>query len=265
MNSSESKQSAFPSLPIINNPQVPPRSLQQKYGSLFYLGILGLMVLVTLVGWFGYRVWSLRDVWARIYLLSDQHEPMERRVQAAYSLRHDPRVEQRQLWDLSLQRGIPDLARYLLAEGIGGELVAEDPQGYVTAVARSSGWPDWLRLALTRPLAYAATRGHAISRERLAELCRLDDPVLRLWALYALAVLPRPDSQTSVEIEKVAKSPASAHELAESFLAAIPVDEPRRLEALDRATAWNRQHHPPTARLWEGWAVRDGSLVQVSR
>src|SRR5208282_2090035 len=141
MNSTEPKRSAFPSLPIINNPQAPSRSQREKYGTLFYLGILGLIVLVTLVGWFGYRVWSLRDVWAKIYVLNDAGEPEARRIQAAFSLGHDPRVEQRQLWDLSLRRGLPELARDILAEGIGPELVAEDPQGYVTAVARSPDWP----------------------------------------------------------------------------------------------------------------------------
>src|SRR5208283_1346841 len=176
MNSTEPKRSAFPSLPIINNPQAPSRSQREKYGTLFYLGILGLIVLVTLVGWFGYRVWSLRDVWAKIYVLNDAGEPEARRIQAAFSLGHDPRVEQRQLWDLSLRRGLPELARDILAEGIGPELVAEDPQGYVTAVARSPDWPDWLRLGLARPMAYAATRGHAISRERRGDLCRLGGP-----------------------------------------------------------------------------------------
>ena len=68
-------------------------------------------------------------------MLSDAREPEARRIQAAFSLGHDARVEQAQLWDLSLRRGIPELARDLLAEGIGAELVAEDPQGYVTAVA----------------------------------------------------------------------------------------------------------------------------------
>ena len=75
MNSSESNQPSFPSLPILNNPQAPPRSQSEKYGTLFYLGILGLLVLVSLVGWFSYRVWSLRDVWARIYVLSDDRQP----------------------------------------------------------------------------------------------------------------------------------------------------------------------------------------------
>lgn len=264
MNSSEPNRSSFPSLPIINTPQAPARSQREKYGTLFYLGILGLIVLVTLVGWFGYRVWSLRDVWAKIYVLNDAREPEARRIQAAFSLGHDPRVEQRQLWDLSLRRGLPELARAILAAGIGAELVAEDPQGYVTAVARSPDWPDWLRLALARPMAYAATRGHAVSRERLGELCRLKDSVLRLWALYALAVQPRPDPQTAVEIERVAKSSAPEHELAELLLAAIRTDEAHRLKILDRATLWNREHHPATVRLWQGWTVREGTLVPLA-
>src|SRR5208282_629249 len=103
--------------------------------------------------------------------------------------------------------------------------------------------------------------GHAISRARLGELCRLDDPILRVWALYALAVQTRPDPQTAVEIERVAKSSAPEHELAELFLTAIPTDLAHRLEILDRATLWNREHHPATAQLWQGWAVREGTLV----
>ncbi|MGA7495704.1 MAG: hypothetical protein WBX00_03165, partial [Isosphaeraceae bacterium] len=75
MNSSEPNRSSFPSLSIINNPQAPARRQREKYGILFYLGILGLIVLVTLVGWFGYRVWSLRDVWAKVYVLNDAREP----------------------------------------------------------------------------------------------------------------------------------------------------------------------------------------------
>ena len=209
--------SKLPSLPIIN-PDLPARSSREKYGSLFLVGIAGLVVLVALVGWFGYRAWTMRDVWAGIYVLHDRGEPEEKRLQAAYRLSRDPRVEQRQLWELSLRKGLPELARLILAGGISEDLVAEDPQGYVSAVALSPDWPGWLRLALARPLAYAATRGHAISRERLGELCRLHDPVLRLWALYTLAVQPRPDPQTVVEIEQVARSPQPEHELAELFL-----------------------------------------------
>ena len=96
-------------------------------------------------------------------------EPEEMRVQAAFALSRDPRVEQNQLWDLCLNRKLPELARYTLAEAIGPELVAQDPQRYASAVTLSPDWPSWLRLVLVRPLAYAATRGHALSRDRLGD------------------------------------------------------------------------------------------------
>jgi hypothetical protein len=261
MNSSAPGPNQFPSLPIIN-PEAPPRSQREKYGTLFYAACVGLVAVLALVGWFGYRMWSLRDVWANIYVLHDATKSDETRIQAAYALSHDPRVEQSQLWDLSLRRGPPELARYVLAEGIGTELVANDPQGYVSAVARSEDWPDWLRLVLARPMAYAATRGHAISRERLGELCRRNDPILRLWALYTLAMQPRPDPQTVVEIEHAVQSAGPERELAKLFLAATKADEAHRIEILDQATSWNRQHHPDASRIWQGWTIRDQRLTR---
>jgi hypothetical protein len=262
MNSSSSGPSGLPSLPIITPPAA-PRSDPEKYGTLFYLGSAGLVVLLALVGWFGYRMWSMRDIWSSIYLLNDASQPEAKRVQAAFKLSHDPRLEQNQLWDLSLNRKLPDLARYTLAEGIGSELVAQDPQGYAAAVALSPDWPSWLRLVLVRPLAYAATRGHAVSRERLGELCRRtirDDPAVRLWALYALAVQTRPDPRTIVEIEQVAQADSPESDLASLLLEAVHADESRRITLLDSATAWNREHHPDTRRIWQGWSVREGKL-----
>jgi hypothetical protein len=233
---------------------------------LLYLGLVGLVVLVGLVGWFGYRIWSMREVWSSIYNLNDPRASDEKRIEAAYRLSRDRRVEPNQLWDLSLNRKLPELARYALAEGIGPDLVAQDPLGYSSAVARSPDWPEWLRLVLVRPLAYAATQGHSLSRERLSELCRRsgrEDQAVRLWALYALAVQTRPDPQTKVEIERVAQAPGPYCELAHLFVEAVEADEAHRIELLDRATTWNREHHPDTRRLWQGWTVREGSLVKL--
>jgi hypothetical protein len=261
MNSSDTNHPAFPNLPIVN-PDLPRRSRRDKYGTLFFLGIAGLAVLTALVGWFGYKMWSLRDVWANVYVLHDGEQPEEARVQAAFALSRDPRVEQDQLWEMSLRRGLPDLARYVLGEGIGAKQVAEDPYGYVAAVAMSPQWPVWLRLVLLRPAAYAATEGHALSREMLGELCRQGDPIIRLWALYALAVQERPDPQTVVEIERVAQADGPCRELAQLFLSAIHADQPRRLAILHEATLWNRSHHPDASRIWRGWTVRDQRLVR---
>jgi hypothetical protein len=262
MNTSNSEKSSFPTLPIVTL-DPPQRSQRDKYGTLFYLGILGLAVALSVVGWFGYRMWALRDVWANIYVLHDAGEPEERRVQAAFALSQDPRVEQSQLWEMSLRRGLPGLARYLLGEGIESKFVAEDPGGYVSAVAMSPDWPSWLRLVLVRPLAYAATDGHTISREMLSELCRQNDPIIRLWALYALAVQNRPDPQTVVEIEKVAQAEGPNRELAQLFLSAIHSDEPHRPELIDKATVWVRAHHPDAGRLWRGWVIQDRRLIRV--
>jgi hypothetical protein len=255
---------SLPSLPIVS-PDPPKRSEHQKYGSLYVAGLAGLVIVTLLVGWFGYRAWSLRDVWAKVYILHDTARTEDERIQAAFELARDPRFEQRQRWETSLRLGLPDLARYLLAEGVGSELVAEDPQAFVSAVARSQDWPDWLRLALTRPLAVASTEGHTISRERLGELCRLGDPVIRLWALFALAVQPRPDPQTMVEIEQVSHDAAAPeHELAGMLLEAIRGRQGDRLTILARAADWNREHHPETLRLWRGWRLVEGRLEHTS-
>jgi hypothetical protein len=229
---------------------------------MLYLGIAGLVVILSLVGWFGYRFWTMRDVWERVYVLHDDKATEDARLQAAFALSRDPRVEQRQLWEMSLRRGLPELARYIMAEGVGADLVAEDPQGYVSAVALSPDWPAWLRLVLTRPMAYAATAGHAISRETLAELCRKDDPITRLWALYALAVQSKPDPETVVMIEKASKDGGTPKELADLLLSTLRADEAQRPAILDQATIWNRGHHPEASRLWRGWTVRNGSLAR---
>ena len=72
---------------------------------------------------------------------------------------------------MSLERDLPDLARYLLAESVSAGLSRpRSPNVRVTAVARSPDWPDWLRLLLARRLTYGAGRGYAIPREALDEL-----------------------------------------------------------------------------------------------
>ena len=85
--------------------------------------------------------------------------------------------------------------------------------------------------------------GAAVPYELLGELCRQDDPVIRLWARYAIAVESRPDPQTVVEIEKVAQAEGPNRELAQLLLSAVSADEARRLAILDQATLWLRNHH----------------------
>ncbi len=253
----------FPSLPIVT-PDPPRKSQAEKYGLALYLGLGGLVVLLALIGWFGWRVWSMRPVWRNVYVLNDRQAPTELRIQAALDLSRDHRVEPRQLWDLSLHRDLPPLARYILAEGISADLVAADPLGYASAVARSEDWPEWLRLVLARPMAYAASQGHTLSRERLAELCRLDDPQLRLWALYALAMQSRPDPAPKAKILRLADEPGPDRELAQLFEKALSApDAPGRALILDEATAWTRARHPAVRPLWDGWTLKGGRVERV--
>ena len=141
--------------------RVPSRD---KYGGLLYLGVAGLVVLGVMIGWFGYNVWQLRDVWAEVYALHDSKRSDAERIQSALKLSRDPRVTDRQLMEICLHRDLPEQARYLLAEAVSTEAVASDPRGYALAAALSPDWPDWLRLVLSRRLAYGASRGYADPR-----------------------------------------------------------------------------------------------------
>src|SRR4051812_20566407 len=107
----EGPRPSFPPLPIITPPASPRRSAREKYGGLFYLGLLGLATIVGLVGWFAYGAWLLRDVWSNVYVLHDAARPSDDRIRAAWALSRDPRVNQRQRWDIALRRNLPDLAR----------------------------------------------------------------------------------------------------------------------------------------------------------
>jgi hypothetical protein len=259
----------FPELPIINPavpapPPAPPRSQREKYGALFYLGIAGLLFVILLVGWFGYGVWSNRDIWMDVYAVHDASRPEADRIQAAFRLANNPGFADVQKLDVSLRKDPPELARYLLAESVSTEAVARDPRGYTMLVARSEGWPDWLRLVLSRRLAYGAGRGYDVPPDPLDELKRRPDPMIGLWATYALAVLPRsgPDPTMTAELEKAAKAPDASGELAALLLAALRAPEGEREDRLDDASTWLRRHHPEAAKIWQGCTIRDHRLVR---
>lgn len=260
----------FPSLPIVT-PDPPPRTRTQaqKYGGLFYIGIGGLAVLIALVGWFGVRVWTLREVWTNIYILHDRGEPEVRRIEAAFALSRDPRTTAQQRWDIALRKELPELARYLIAESLGADVVTDSLRGYPLAVARSEDWPSWLRVLLTRPLALAAADGAAIAVEPLDELRKHPDPMVGLWAAFAEAVSPKSVQTASPKsvaaavtmLDEAAKAPVPARELAELLRDARTASDDDRRALLDRATVWLRTHQPEAARIWKDWEVRDGKLV----
>ena len=257
----------FPELPILNlgaptSTPAPARTQREKYGGLFYLGIAGLLLLLVLIGWFGYGLWSNRDIWADLYVLSDRTRTEAERIEAAFRLGENPRFSDEQKMELSLRKDFPDLARYLLAESVLTELVVRDPRSYAMVVAHSEGWPDWLRLLLSRRLAYGAGRGYDIPHEPLEELKRHSDPMIGLWATYALAVLPRSGTDPAMlaELEETTHSADAREELAIRLVGAIRSQRERETR-LDEATIWLRRHHAQAAKIWQGWEIRDQRIV----
>ena len=248
----------FPSLPIVT-PDLPQKTTAEKYGGLFYLGIAGLVIMVGLVGWFSWGVWSLRSVWTNIYILNDSTRPDSERNQAAYELSRDPQVNARQRWDLALTRTLPPIARYLIAESILAEAAETDPRGYVLAVSRSEGWPDWLRVLLAEPIAYATSQGRKFPRDPLVELSKNPDPAVALWATFSLARIG--DVEAFANLRTAAKS-GPYQEMAIRLIEALETQTPaNRTHALDAATLWLRDHHPGAIKVWTGWSIRGGRVV----
>lgn len=260
--------SDLPILPSSPPPSTPPRSNTEKYGALYQLGILGLVILIALLTWFGLGVWSLRGVFQNIFVLHDANRPEVARVEAAYALARDPKVTQRQYWDIALRTELPPLARYLMAESLTAEAVAPDPRGYALAVARSPGWPPWLRLLIARPMAYAADKGYLLPPDALGELLHTSpDPFLRLWMAFTLLALEAPGhaDEARTLLDKAAGSADQTAQLAERLLLALGQSGPRRTRALDEATSLLRAHHPGAIEVWDGWTIEEGKLVRNAR
>lgn len=258
----------FPELPILNLGERPAstaaqRGQREKYGSLFYLGIAGLVVLVSLIGWFGHGLWSNRDIWADVFALNDATRPETDRLNAALRLARNLRLDDSPRMEMALRKDLPALARYMLAESVSTDLVAVSPRSFAMTVARSEGWPDWLRLLLARRLAYGAGRGYDIPREPLDELQRHADPMIGLWATYALAEMPHgdPDPVPAGKLAKAANGQGAIAELAARLRAALVAPEDERERRLDEATEWLRRHHPQAAELWREWGVQDQRVV----
>ncbi len=220
------------------------------------------MVLIVLIAWFGHGLWANREAFADVYVMHDANRALSERARAAFRLARGGRLDDAQLMEMSLNRDLPDLVRYLLAEGVSVEAVARDPRGYALAVARSPDWRDWLRLLLVRPLAYGSGRGYAIPREPLVELAGHTDVMVGLWASYALAARPVDHSNRRAVLEKTAMAKDSNGEMAAQLLRALDALEPERSRLLDRATVWLRHHHPAAAEIWRGWETGDHGLVR---
>ncbi len=258
----------FPHLPIITPDPAPPRkTTAEKYGGLLYLGIAGLAAVSGLIILFAFGVWSMTEVWSDIYALSDPKRSELDRVNAAWRLSRDSRVTDRQKWDLAMNRSLPPLGRYLLAESLTAEAVAADPRGYEIAASRSEGWPGWLRVLVARPLAYAAAMGRTVDRVGLLELSRHEDRFVAIWADFALIQDGhRPDAVEAIERLRRSTKDASRLErrFAEHLLAATGTAQPRLVEALDAATLSLRRGHPSSQEVWAGWEEMGSGVLRVS-
>lgn len=245
--------SQSPFLPIVA-PDLPRKSTVEKYGSLFYAAIFGLLVCFGLVGVFAIRAWSMRDIWAAVYIVNDPRRPEADRLKAAASLSVDPRVTDRQKWDLATSRTPPPLARYVLAETLTSEAATADPRGYARSVARSDGLPPFLLPLLARPLALAAADGAKLDRESLREVEAHPDPAVALWATYAVAV-EGPQDEAQAALGRLAREAAGAgpyHVFAGILQDSARNQPPLRQEILDSATWWLRSHHPDAIKVWAG-------------
>ena len=254
---------SFPELPIVT-PDPPRLTLAEKYGSLYYLGIGGLILTLAMVGNFAYQIWKTRDLWAAVFVLGNEYRPMPERVRAAWAMAHHPAALDAQKVELAFNKDLPDLVRYIVAEGLTPDAIRADPKAYALQVARSEGWPNWLRLVLTRPMAYGVGEGYRIAWEPLDQLRQNGDQAIVLWATYTRAVMGPGDLPASAALAAAAQKAGFFQPLAALLDQAAKAEGPARTKKLDEATAWLREHHPIVAEIWKGWEVRDGKLVQKS-
>lgn len=250
--------SPFPELPIITPSAEDRMSMTEKYGSLFYLGLIGLLVLIGLIGWFVYGIAANWSMWTNIYILHDTNRPDEQRILAADRLASDPRVNQRQYWDMVIRPELPSLARYRLAEALTAESTASDPAAYAKSVAFSTGWPDWLRVLMLRPMAYAVNRGISFSQEPIRDLQLMPDPFIKVWATYVQALQNGGDPVALKNLTEIAQGEGEPAGVARLLDASLHSVEPGRTHHLDEASRKLRKAMPEAASLWSGWEGRIG-------
>jgi hypothetical protein len=254
----------FPSLTIIQPPAQPAParlSTSQKYGGLFYLGVGGLILIVSLVSWFGYQVYAMRDVFGWVYLLHDDAQPEAIRVQAAFKIARDERINDRQRVDIALRKGLPTLARYLVAEGLTTDSLTADANAFAKMVAYSEGWPDWLRLMFLRVMAYGAGEGYRFPWDPVNKLREHKDPSISLFATYTKAAMEPGDEDALAALKAKSREAGPYQELAAILYEGASQKGAIRRESLDRATKWLREKAPEVKSLWSGWVERDGDLL----
>ena len=259
-------------LPIISPPEPFERRTEvEKYGALYRLGLIGLVVVIGLVTWFAVGLWSTRHVWRDVFVLHDRTRTEVERLNAAYRLSVNPEVTPRQAWDIALRKDVPTAGRYLLAESLNERIAADDPRAYSVAVAYSKDWPGWLRMLMVRPLVEASAEGFALPVEPLEALRRDPDPYVALWATGAVASRPTGPQRGSA-LQWLARRAVGGTELSPLAAMMLEIAESRgedrrenRIEVIDRATAWTRAHHPEARKAFAEWEIRAGGVVARGR
>src|SRR4051794_6609196 len=96
----------FPSLPIVT-PDPPRKTLREKYGGMYYLGIGGLVISLLLVANFAVGLWALRGFIAATVVLHDAARPEGERILAAWDIAHDPNGNDRMKSDMAFRKELP--------------------------------------------------------------------------------------------------------------------------------------------------------------
>jgi hypothetical protein len=261
-NPNESRK-AFPELTIVT-PDPPRLTLQEKYGSLLYLGIAGLVITLALVAQFVQGLWTTRDVWYAVWTLNDPSRPMAERIESAWVISRSPSANDSLRLQQALLKELPPLARYIVAEGMTSDSIRTDTKAYALMVAKSEGWPPWLRLMIARPMAYGVGEGYRIAWEPLDLIRESQDPALVLLATYTKAVMLSGDPQAAISLSESAGKEGPFQPFAKLLETASKLEGEARVQKLDEATRWLRTHHPQAKLLWEGWEERDGKLVPTT-
>lgn len=238
----------FPKLTILND--LPERtearlSTAQKYGSLFWLGVSGLVVTVLLFGWFGTQLWSMRDVWRAIYVLHEESLPVAQRLEAAEFLARDPRVEPGQIQPMTFRKSLPDKARYLLAERLDKALTAKDAAQMLKLLGTTgpNSPPNWLRGHLARLAAVSVRADSRFPAGLFEQLMLDDDPVVANWAAFALT-RPANDEVNVLGRGKLGQWSQAGSALSSALLTASQASGVAQTMALHQAVQAMRQATP---------------------
>jgi len=244
---------SFPKLTILPDAPVPaqPRlSNAEKYGSLYWLGISGLIFSLGLVTWFAWSLVSMRSVWQAVYVLHDTSRPTDERLSAAESLLADPRVQPSQIQPMIFRPTLPDKARYLLAEGLEKAVSTSDARQMLAVLVTSNATspPNWLRGHLARLAAVTIPADARFPGEAFRNLLTDEDPVVADWAAYALAVCGA-DADKSAGMALLETRAAAGSPLAKALADAAKA--PQEQSLLNKVKSAMRTETPATRAILE--------------